>query len=219
VDAPFWRLFPFSRVILKDDFGYKGPRYAWSFVPDQYVIHRVDEQVLDKRAPGAPPLFAFYMLTSSHHPWSAVPPYFPSWDDIGDGSGFVTRSGQAFPGNQFVSGTQYNEGYEASIRYSLHAVFEYLQTLPEKERPLVIVLGDHQPRDPVAKMRGDDWIVPVHVLSRDPQAVERFTAQGYTEGVVPDGKIEPLGLERFVDRLLRALTSGPPPRAAAVGSP
>jgi hypothetical protein len=217
VDAPFWRLFPFARVILKDDLGYKGPRYAWSYVPDQYVIQRVDDTVLDQRGAHPKPLFAFYMLTSSHHPWSAVPPYFEQWDQIGDGSGFGLRAGLTFPGNQFVSGTQYDEGYEASIRYSLHAVFEYLEHLPESERPLVIVLGDHQPRDPVAKMREQAWIVPVHVLGRDPQAVERFAAQGYVPGVVPDGKQEPLGLERFVDRLIAALVM-PPPAPTTAGS-
>jgi hypothetical protein len=206
VDASFKRLFPFAHMLLKDDLGYVGPRYSWSFMPDQFVIDRVQRELLAKRTPQSPPAFVLYMLTSSHHPWSRIPPYIASWDDLGDGSIFNQVKGQEFLGNRFLSGTSYAEGFDASVRYALHTVFEYVKSLPPGEpAPLVIILGDHQPRHPISEMKKDNWWVPLYVVSRDPRAVERFAPMGYVPGVIPDHAKGALPLERFGDELLKVL--------------
>ena len=47
----------------------------------------------------------------------------------------------------------------------------------------MVILGDHQPRRPVADMDTDRWTVPVHVASRDRELLERFTRSGYGKGL------------------------------------
>jgi hypothetical protein len=206
VDASFRRLFPFTRMLLKDDFAYMGPRYSWSFIPDQFIIDRVQREVLARRTAASPPEFVLYMLTSSHHPWSRIPPYLASWDDLGDGRIFSQIAGQEFLGNRFLSGTSYARGFDASIRYALHTVFEYVKTIPAGEpAPLIIVLGDHQPRHPIADMQKGNWWVPLTVLSRDPKSVDRFTEFGYVPGMIPSHAVGALPLERFGDQLLKVL--------------
>ncbi len=205
VDAAFRRLFPVDKLYLRDDFDYTGPRFGWSFVPDQLVIDQVHRGHIAARTAASPPLLAIYQLTSSHHPWSSVPPYLEDWDKLSDGSIYRRVAGLRFADNQFVSGGQYVAGYDASVRYSLHSVFAYLERLPADQAPLVIILGDHQPRHPVAEMDADSWWVPLHVLSRDPQALARFEQLGYAAGFVPDAAAPTIPLERFIEQLRAGL--------------
>jgi hypothetical protein len=204
-DEDFRRRFPFDQLYLKDDLGYRGPRFSWSYVPDQFVLNAIDQREI--APPAGRPLFAFFMLTSSHHPWRRVPPYVSRWEQLGDGSIYHDLPAATFA-NNFVSGERYAAGFEASTRYSLRSVFDYLQRLPTDRMPLVVVMGDHQPRSPVAEMEVDDWTVPIHVLSRDPALLAGFAAEGYAAGVAPDRAAGAPGLEALIDQLSRALADG-----------
>jgi hypothetical protein len=201
IDDRFRKMFPFDRSYLRDDFGYVGPRYSWSYVPDQFVLHAVDR--LELAPPRDRPVFAFFMLTSSHHPWRKVPAYLERWEDLGDGAIYDTLPAESYA-NNFVTG-EYLRGYAASTRYAMRTVFDYLLRLPAERRPLILVLGDHQPRRPVGDLKHDPWTVPVHVLSRDPALVEGFAALGYAPGIVPVETAGAAGLERLVDHLQAAL--------------
>ena len=83
---------------------------------------------------------------------------------------------------------------------------------------LVVIMGDHQPS---AETTGQDpsWAVPIHVLSRDPAAIEPFIAAGYTAGMHPQPQARqdpPAGMESFLPTLLeRFSTRGGP----AAGQP
>jgi hypothetical protein len=205
VDDAYRRLFPYKKRYFREDLPYAGPSYAWSNMPDQYVIDQVHRGEIAGRPADAPPLFAFYMLTSSHWPWALVPELIEDWEQLGDGRIFHERRGIAFPGNTFEGGTDYMPGYAASMRYTLRTVFAYLRRLPPEQQPLVIIVGDHQPRPPNAFMERDPWWVPVHVLSRDPQAVERFAALGYQPGLMPDPAAGAVPLEHLVGHVLTVL--------------
>lgn len=207
-EARFERTWSFSREYFKDDFHYGGPRFGWSFMPDQFVIDFVDHHEVAPRR--REPLFVEMILTSSHVPWSVVPPLV-SWDGIGDGRVFEGAPATRFD-NFLLSGAQYEPGYLASIEYSLGAIAEFLQRLPAEDDSLVIVLGDHQPRSPIADRFADPWWVPVHVLGRDAQAVADFDHEldgGWVDGLVPDA---PSGAAPGLERLMAAL-------AQAAGAP
>lgn len=47
-----------------------------------------------------------------------------------------------------------------------------------------ILVGDHQPAASVSG-EGASWDVPVHIVSRDPDLLARFTAQGFHAGLEP----------------------------------
>lgn len=200
-DERFMGVLPFKQLYYRDNLGYKGPRFTWSFMPDQYTIQFVHEKELAQ--PRETPTMAYFMLTSSHHPWSKIPRYVADWSRIGDGSMYARLPAQHFR-NSFVGGKQVNQAFAASIEYSFQVVVEYLLRVTD-DNTLVIVLGDHQPRSPIADMHEDNWDVPVHVLSRNPALVERFAALGYTPGFTPSPDAPDVPMDGFLLHLLKAL--------------
>lgn len=211
LDPGYLRRAPFSRVYMRDDFGYRGARMSWSYMPDQYVIHWVDRHEVAPRTGG--PLLTYTILTSSHHPWNKIPPYIDDWSSLGDGTIYHRVPSILFPDNRFVTGRHYSQGYEASIEYVLHTIFKYVESLPPDRERIIVIVGDHEPHRPVANESKDPWWVPVHVLSRDPAAVERFASLGYVPGLVPDIKTGAGPLKRLFDHLIVALSGGGPPAA------
>jgi hypothetical protein len=177
----FARTYAFDASYFKNDFGYAGPRIGWSFIPDQWVLDFVDRREVQPHRNDR--LFVTEVLTSSHTPWSAVPPVV-DWAALGDGA-IYDRLAPARFDNRLLGGRDYAGGYRASIEYSLSVIAAWLERLPADDRSLVIVLGDHQPQQPVASRWKDDRWVPVHVLGRDPAVVDRFVRFGFGPGILP----------------------------------
>jgi hypothetical protein len=207
-DPDYEETLPFEQYYIRDDFGYRGPRMGWSFVPDQYVIDFVHRREIEPRLAGGAaaeqPLLVTYFLTTSHHPWSVVPPIVADWSKIGDGSIYNDLEARKFEDNQFVGGTAYKPAYKATVEYAIQNITSYLERLPPDDRSVVILLGDHQPRRPVARIKGDPWTVPIHVVSRDPAVLERFARIGFRPGIAPGQEEQPSGLEDFLAEVFAA---------------
>ena len=93
-------------------------------------------------------------------------------------------------------------GYLKSLKYDFAVLGDWLaKHLVGNE--LVILLGDHQPP---AVVGGElqQWTVPIHVLSRDPELVSAFIAAGYAAGLVPPRAAPPRGMETFLPSFLAA---------------
>lgn len=212
LESSYARLFPFDAFYFRDTFGYRGPRLGWSFVPDQFTIEFVHQREMAARArpgpEGVPPLFVAYLLTTSHHPWATIPAFVPDWSSLGDGSIYGKLPVTRFHQNGFIKGSDYKPAYRTSIQYSWQSIAAYLERLPRDDRSLVFVLGDHQPRRPIGRMKADRWTVPIHVLSRDPDAVARFARVGYRPGFTPVAEGSPRGLESFIQELFVAYRDG-----------
>lgn len=207
-DADYERRVPFEQYYIREDFGYRGPRMGWSFVPDQYVIDFVHRREIEPRLAGGAaaerPLLVAYFLTTSHHPWSVVPPIVSDWSKIGDGSIYSSLQAREFEDNLFVAGTAYKPAYQATIEYSIQTIVSYLERLPADDRSVILILGDHQPRRPVARIKGDPWTVPIHVVGRDPAVLERFARVGFRPGIAPAADKQPSGLEEFLAEVFTA---------------
>ncbi len=203
-DGDYASRFPFESFIPRDDLGYEGPRMSWSYMPDQYVIDVIERRILATTS--TRPRFIYYKLSSSHHPWDTIPPYIKNWSLLRNGKLYDKTKNSRYPDNAFLGGKHYNEGYDESIRYSLETIAGYLEAMPADRDVLALVLGDHQPRRPVAIMDKDPWTVPMHVLSRDHELVERFARQEYSPGLLvkPRPGLVP-GLELVAENLFRAL--------------
>ena len=65
--------------------GYRGPKFGYASMPDQYTLSHFREQELLPRT--GSPVMAEIDLVSSHHPWAPLPRLVP-WDGVGDGSVF-----------------------------------------------------------------------------------------------------------------------------------
>jgi hypothetical protein len=189
----------FQHKYYAPELAYRGPAFGWATMPDQYVLDFIHRREL---APASGPLFIEYALVSSHAPWSVQPPLVDDWEALGDGRRFHDLSARKFdvPWNHLDQG---GEAYVESVRYDLAVLERYLTRRVTRDA-LVIILGDHQPSGAVS---GDDpsRAVPVHVITRDPALLERFTGIGYARGMRPTGAGGP-GMERFLPLLLERLS-------------
>ncbi|MFP4508888.1 MAG: hypothetical protein ACLFNQ_02050 [Spirochaetaceae bacterium] len=204
-------VFGFDEMLIahNGDFGYQGPWFSFVPVPDQFAIHalhnriqsRIDDGTLAER-----PLFAYYQLVSSHMPFNHIPEYLPDWSDLGDGSVFFETENLRFD-NDYFSGTEYVDGFIASIDYVLTVLTEYLtRFVPDDRESLIILYGDHQPGS-VVSGRGASRSVPVHVVSRNRSVVQSFVDElAYNPGIIPDQPYPHLHMASFFPDFVRIST-------------
>jgi hypothetical protein len=161
------------------DFDYRGPRFGWAPMPDQYIIdHIYRTEILKHRQP----LFIEFVLVSSHAPFNQQPRYIPDWSSIGDGSIYRTLKPVEFP----VTWPQLknaSEAYVTSVVYDFKVLVDFLAHMLNRDA-VIIILGDHQPN---LKITGDGqpWSVPVHIISRNPDFIKPFIHRGYSPGLIP----------------------------------
>jgi phosphatidylglycerophosphate synthase len=185
----------YDRIYDRRNVGYRGPTYGFSSMPDQYTLLGFQRLVLAK--PHARPVFAEIDTTSSHTPWTRIPPFVP-WDEIGDGSIFdrlpVDRSG--------LTDTQH--GYSTSIRYALRTLFSWVQRYG-RDNLVLIVVGDHQPSRVVTGRPGHD--VPISIVAHDPAVLRRIDSWGWVDGMRPDATAPVWLMSAFRNRFLAAFGS------------
>ncbi|WP_345410246.1 CDP-alcohol phosphatidyltransferase family protein [Actinomycetospora chlora] len=200
--------FGLDRAYTHDDLGYRGPRFSWSPMPDQYALSAFDAR---ERGPGAPPTMAELVLTSSHGPWSPLPRTVP-WDAVGDGSVFGPEQPQRSFQSIFTTPTpEVRADYRDSIAYSLQTLYDWVgrTTAAHPERaPVLVVFGDHQ-ASPVVTGPTPDRDIPISVISRDPAVLDRIASWGWTPGLVPAPDAPVWPMSDFRDRFLDAY--GPRP--------
>jgi hypothetical protein len=185
--AAFWG---YDRVWDAPALGYDGPPFGWFRIPDQATFKRV------LAAETATPLFAEWVLVSSHVPFVPVPPHV-AWEDAG-----TYRSVDQASWDRIYAPPDWrrlDRPYVASLAYVFEALGDFLAHLPRDA--VLVLLGDHQP--PAFVMPGADWSVPVHILARDPALLEPFRRLGYEDGLLP-GNAPPRPMEGFLADFLGA---------------
>ena len=134
----------YDKVYDRRNVGYRGPRFAYASMPDQYVFAAL--QRLELAKPDRRPVFAEVDLVSSHAPWTRIPRLI-DWSDVGDGSVF-----NRIPVDQVTKSELWSDpervraAYGRSIEYTMNALFSFVQHYGDDDLVLV-VLGDHQPCD------------------------------------------------------------------------
>ena len=195
---PEARAWGFDRDVYAAELGYHGPSFGWFAIPDQFTLERAAE--IREALGSETPVFTQIVLVSSHIPFSPVPPYLADWRDAG---AFATVPADAWEEIfRPPDWTVLAPGYLKSLKYDFAVLGDWLaKHLPGDG--LVILLGDHQPP---AVVGGElqQWTVPVHVLSRDPDLVAPFIAAGYVAGLVPPPTPPPKGMETFLPSFLAA---------------
>jgi hypothetical protein len=207
--SPLMRLYGFDREYAAWDFGYRGPRYAWAPMPDQFVLHRVEERELRH---AIQPLFIEYALVSSHYPFTPHPPFVDDWAALGDGSIFARLE----PVHTLAGADAINVsamGYLDSLRYDLRVLGDFVTRYVRGEA-LVLILGDHQPIAPVAGL-DRARATPLHVLSRRDALLQPFRERGCVPGLV---SMRPEPYRTMEDMPLDLLSDFSPP-AGTVAKP
>jgi hypothetical protein len=200
-EGSFYR---YQKVYQRPDFGYDGPKFGWSPMPDQFVLAALQSKQLGVR--GHKPVLVEAELTSSHTPWAPLPKMVP-WEDLGDGSLFDAI---ADAGNQrsdvWSDRSRIRTEYGRSIQYSLTALFSYLERYGTKNTVLVF-LGDHQP-SPLVTGGGASPDVPITVVAKDPAVLSQISSWGWQKGLKPGPDSPEWPMEKFRDRFLSAFTPG-----------
>jgi hypothetical protein len=187
------------------DLGYRGPKFSWSTMPDQYALEAFQRQVHGKQRDK--PLMSFVILTSSHQPWAPLPKLV-GWDELGDGSvfGAIEKAGKK-ASDVITDTTNSRQEYGRSIQYSVTSLTQWLERYGTDDTVLVF-LGDHQPMARVSGNRaGRD--VPVSIVAKDPKVLDKVADWNWTEGLRPDRDAPVWKMSAFRDRFLKAYGSTP----------
>ncbi|GAB2458440.1 CDP-alcohol phosphatidyltransferase [Streptomyces incanus] len=189
--------------------GYRGPKFSWSTMPDQYTLEAFQRLEHGRKRDGNKNLMAEIILTSSHQPWAPLPELV-GWDELGDGSVFgpVQKAGKQ-PGDIIADTTESRREYGKSVEYSVTALTQWLERYGTDDTVLVF-LGDHQPIARVSGLRASRD-VPVTIVARDPEVLDKVADWNWTEGLRPDRDAPVWRMDAFRNRFLEAYGSVPHP--------
>ncbi len=205
-DTGEWRqgklFYRFDQLYNGSNVGYRGPRFSYAPMPDQYTLAAFRR--LELTRPDRPLVFAEIDLVSSHDPWTPLPHLVP-WDRIDDGTIFTPQPAEGLsPNLAFKSDQIVRALYGQSIEYSMNALFSFLTTYPDPNLVL-IVLGDHQPWKIVSgNAPGHD--VPVSIIAHDPAVLERIAEWNWQPGMLPGTTAPVWHMSAFRNRFLGAFS-------------
>ncbi|MEU3986433.1 CDP-alcohol phosphatidyltransferase [Streptomyces sp. NPDC026672] len=207
---PEQKYYGLDKVYNAFQLGYKGPKFSWSTMPDQYALEQFQQRVHSKKPADGKDLMSFLILTSSHQPWAPIPKLVP-WDQLGDGSVFkdIEAAGNK-SADVIADTTKSREEYGKSIQYSVTSMSQWLERYGTDDTVLV-VLGDHQP---IARVSGNHASrdVPISIISKDPKVLDKVDSWNWTDGLRPAHDAPVWKMSAFRDRFLTAYGSTPHPK-------
>jgi hypothetical protein len=190
----------YDKVYDSRNVGYRGPRFGYPTMPDQYVLEALHRLELARRH--RPALFAEVDLVSSHVPWTRIPQLI-SWDDVGDGSVFHRVPAQESKRSAIFSDPdQARAAYGHSIEYTLSAIVSFVRRYGG-DNLVLVVLGDHQPAT-IITGQGAGHDVPISVIAHDPEVLDRIAGWGWQDGLRPSPQAPVWPMNAFRDRFLTA---------------
>lgn len=203
-DWPQGAFYGFDHVYDSRNVGYRGPRFGYPTMPDQFTLEAFQQAELapdDRR-----PVMAEIDLISSHAPWSRTPDLLPQ-ESVGDGSVYAGMP-ETLPSEADIwpDAERVRAAYADAIAYSLQSVVSFLTTYADDDL-VVVLLGDHQPATIVSGggPGGDPGHdVPVTVLAKDPAVVGALSPWGWDPGMRPSDDAPVWRMDAFRDELLRA---------------
>ncbi|HEY2055889.1 MAG TPA: CDP-alcohol phosphatidyltransferase family protein [Solirubrobacterales bacterium] len=196
-----------DKLYNRNQVGYRGPSFSYASMPDQYIYSAL--QRLELGRPHRRPLFAEVDTVSSHQPWNRIPEEIP-WNQVGNGS-IYNRIPMHYEGGSFLSfwenSSRVQAGYGESIVYTINTLTSFVQHYGKKNLVL-IVLGDHQPREPVTGEHAGHQ-VPISIIAHDPKVLKRIESWGWNPGLQPRKDAPVWPMSGFRNRFFRAFDSNP----------
>ncbi|MFE0511175.1 CDP-alcohol phosphatidyltransferase [Streptomyces sp. NPDC058964] len=207
---PEQKYYGLDKVYNAFQVGYKGPKFSWSTMPDQYALEQFQQRVHSKKRTDGKQLMSEIILTSSHQPWAPIPKMV-GWDQLGDGSIF---KGIQAAGNKaadvIADTTKSRQEYGKSIQYSVTALTQWLERYGN-DNTVLVFLGDHQP---IARVSGNHASrdVPISIVAKDPKVLDKIADWHWTDGLRPAHSAPVWKMSSFRDRFLTAYGSTPHPK-------
>jgi hypothetical protein len=197
---PEGNFFGLDKVYDCNNVGYKGPKFSYAPMPDQYSMWNFHR---NERAAAHAPVMAEIELISSHSPWTPVP-QLVDWNAVGDGSVFHPQvQGQPEADEVWSNTTRGRAEYRRSIEYSLNTIISYVENFGD-ENLVLVFLGDHQPAPLVT---GDDASrdVPITIIAKDQAMIDRIGGWNWQDGMKPTADGAPVWkMNEFRDHFLGA---------------
>ncbi|MET0417671.1 MAG: sulfatase, partial [Actinoplanes sp.] len=199
VHWPEAAFYGYDTVYDSRNMGYRGPRFGWSRMPDQYTLAAFQR---DEYAKKRGPLMAELTLTSSHEPWTPVPSMI-DWDAVGDGSVFASMAKGSEPRKRLWKDQAKTQlEYARSVAYSVDSLVSWAEKYGD-ENLVLIIFGDHQPI-PLASGNGASHDVPITVVAQDPAVLDRIAGWGWQDGLKPGPEAPLWRMDEFRDRFFTA---------------
>jgi hypothetical protein len=201
----------YDQIYNQFNVGYAGPHFSYAKVPDQYTLAEFQKLEL---APGHSPVMAEIDLVSSHTPWAPLPHVVPE-NALGDGSIFdgMPQQGQQ-PAAVWRNAHDVQAAFGQSIEYSMTALISWLKNVHDPNL-VVVALGDHQPAT-IVSGTGANHDVPISIIAQDPKVMDRISAWGWQDGLLPSPQAPVWSMDTFRGRFLSAYGPHPPSTLAGV---
>ncbi|MFI1735140.1 sulfatase [Streptomyces acidicola] len=198
---PEGKYFGLDHIYDSDALGYKGPKFSWSTMPDQYTLKAFEE--LEHGKKDRKPMMAEIILTSSHNPWAPIPRTIPE-DQVGDGSVYhsLQKKEGKDPTEVWKDPLNVRDEYRKSIEYSVTSLVDYVAKYGSKDTVLVF-LGDHQPNKTVTG-ENPNYDVPISIVAQDPKVLDKISDWGWTDGLKPGDNAPEWRMDKFRDRFMTA---------------
>ena len=200
--------FGYDRILAAADLGYRGKPFNWVTMPDQFTLASLERQLLDPAPapaglrrdrphllarpldadPAAPALGRARRRHASSTP-TPPPATRPRW------SGATTTA--------CATSTACSLDYVPAHRRRASP------PAAPPARPLLVVLGDHQPARLRLRRRRPAATCPIHVIGPPGAPRRASTAWGWTPGLIPAADAPAWPMDAFRDRFLAAF--GPEP--------
>ena len=194
---PAGKFYKYQKKYYAADFDYRGPKFGWAPMTDQFVLDSIYRAEIQKRSQ---PLFIEFVLVSSHAPFNEQPRYIPDWSQIGNGSIYHTQKPIEFP-IIWPHLENASQAYVTSIIYDFKVLVGFLEQMVTDDE-VIVILGDHQPNLKITG-KNQTWSVPVHVISRNPDVIGPFIQRGYTPGLIPSQPLPHPGIESLLWNILQ----------------
>ena len=212
--APGKTFYHYDQLFDSIDVGYKGPRFSYSTMPDQYTLAEFQRLEL---TPGHKPVEGEIDLTTSHIPWAPLPTMVP-WNKVGNGSIFDAQPAKSeSAATVWRSTNTVKQFYGQSIQYSMTALTSWVTELNDPNLVLIL-MGDHQPHTAVSGP-GATHNTPISIITRAPSVLKQMSSWHWQNGLLPapSAPLEPM--DAFRNQFLNTFNSKTPARdASAQGS-
>ncbi|MEU7918922.1 sulfatase-like hydrolase/transferase [Micromonospora zamorensis] len=194
---PEGSFFGYERFYDARALGYRGPKFSFGTMPDQYTLS--SWQRLEQAKQDGNPVMTEIALVSSHAPWTPVPRPV-DWATVGDGAIYRGTAGEEDERRRTTA--QIRADYRQSIQYTLGTLVSYVQTYGDDDL-VFIFLGDHQP---AAVVTGENAShdVPITIITRDRAVLDRISGWGWQDGLKPGPQAPVWRMDTFRDRFLTA---------------
>ena len=189
----------YDTVYDSRNMGYRGPRFGWSRMPDQYTLSMFQHEVYGR---AHRPLMAEVTLTSSHQPWTQIPEMI-DWAQVGDGRIYGPMARRGEQRNVLWSNPEKARiEYARSIGYSVDSLISWAQKYGD-ENLVLVMFGDHQP---ISLITGDNTSrdIPVTIIAHDRSVLDRIAGWRWEDGLKPSPAAPVWRMDDFRNRFFTA---------------